>query len=1316
MRRLKIGIIFLLLITTKCFSQGPVVDLSVNIPQPIPPTPDVASLIKVGWGSANLSTGAVNANIPLYSLDMNGLSFPLNLSYSSQGVKVDDPTSRVGFGWAMNLTGVINRVVKDNPDDLATRYYPPENLSSPTLETYQFAINASSEAQGFDTEPDEYIFSFPGHSGKFVIDSSGKAVVITHDNLRISGSAKTGYFVITTTNGVKYFFGGTNFEKTLDHNLATAGAYKNNIKTAFFLYRVETPNGDFINFNYSSITTSYKTGTIQTYTKVLRNGHDDPCNICPSDDGGGTLQTIVGSVEYATKYLSSIVTSNGLTISFSYESRPDLSGDKRLKYFSVVNQDHHVLKSLRFEYYDLPGTTSNKKFFLTKIVEVPSINLEETYVDTLVYNIDYYQMEESAQPNTFSQDQFGFYNGKPNINLIPEHENLVGSIFNFADRSHQPHYAIKGMLKSIKYPTGGEEVFYYEPNMANYTAQVNTNEAFELAGGHLGGGGQYQTYTGYIEIRRNQSIKLNLHNEYVGNATKPLGARIVHYYMMKNHIDTILDFHMLADTSVQLNFQLYAGNTYTLKMLVKHNTDVIGYMQTTYDTSTVDHFYTAIATAPGLRLRQIEKKTNLGISDNIFYTYSDYRAIGYSSGSGVLSLPSYSTSAVSQMCPSPFIATQAVCRYTVFSTNTSIYAFPYDGSHFFYRKVIESNSPNFKQGGTEYTFFDPGHGESSMVVWGDLASFTSKGHYGGLNGRLSSRLVFDSLFAKVTEEEHVYELVNVPDAMVNSVSVFKKYQPLYHANAIDVSLQAFDIVKYFYRDIWVRLKEKINKQYIGNEIITSKEMYNYNSFSNVSPSFINTLNSKGDTVKVYHKFPTDYVGNATLDIMKSRNIIGTPVESESYVNQKLLTKVNTVYKNWLGADSLILPEMIQKKTGTSGTLDTEVIFEMYDNKGNLIQMITKDSIRSSFAWGYNNTLPIAQVINAKRKDFFYTSFEDEEGNSNFLEAKTGSKSRLGGYTKVLSNLTNGNYILSYWKKSGNIWTFVLANLNILSGSYTISIGETQIDELRFHPIDATMSTFTYIPFVGYLTKTDINNRTAYYEYDGLNRLSTIKDDDNNILKKVCYTYDGQLQDCSGIITYFNVTQSNSFYRNNCYDGESVMPVTFTVKDSAFRSTISQLDADAKALNYLNANGQAYANLNGICNYYNDEMTGNFIRQCAGDSTGTTVAYTVPARKHMSAISKSNANFLANNDLSANGQGYANANGNCFKACTVTNCVGNNKKCINNNCETGVAIEIDCEFDPATNKYKYWHVYQFSDNSWSTYTWYTIKPLPCPIEI
>ena len=72
-------------------------------------------------------------------------------------------------------------------------------------------------------------------------------------------------------------------------------------------------------------------------------------------------------------------------------------------------------------------------------------------------------------------------------------------------------------------------------------------------------------------------------------------------------------------------------------------------------------------------------------------------------------------------------------------------------------------------------------------------------------------------------------------------------------------------------------------------------------------------------------------------------------------------------------------------------------------------------------------------------------------------------------------------------------------------------------------------------------------------------------------------------DCSEVvITYFNTVQSGSAIKNNCTNDRVGSSFVYIVEANKYSSTISQADADQKAIDDVNANKQANANANGRC--------------------------------------------------------------------------------------------------------------------------------------
>lgn len=179
------------------------------------------------------------------------------------------------------------------------------------------------------------------------------------------------------------------------------------------------------------------------------------------------------------------------------------------------------------------------------------------------------------------------------------------------------------------------------------------------------------------------------------------------------------------------------------------------------------------------------------------------------------------------------------------------------------------------------------------------------------------------------------------------------------------------------------------------------------------------------------------------------------------------------------------------------------------------------------------------VINGQ-SDIAYTSFEsDGKGNWTFsgasvddITAPTGKKAYSlsnGGLTRSNLDVTK-TYIVSYWSKNGqqNVtgtslvtagrslgsWVYYEHTvINPSGGAISVS-GTGLIDEIRLYPSNAQMTTFTYDPLIGLTSQCDPENKIVYYEYDSFGRLNLIRDQDRNIIKKYCYNYAGQTENCN----------------------------------------------------------------------------------------------------------------------------------------------------------------------------------------------------------
>ncbi|ULQ52150.1 DUF5977 domain-containing protein [Flavihumibacter fluvii] len=186
------------------------------------------------------------------------------------------------------------------------------------------------------------------------------------------------------------------------------------------------------------------------------------------------------------------------------------------------------------------------------------------------------------------------------------------------------------------------------------------------------------------------------------------------------------------------------------------------------------------------------------------------------------------------------------------------------------------------------------------------------------------------------------------------------------------------------------------------------------------------------------------------------------------------------------------------------------------------------------------------------------------------------------------------------------------------------------------------------------------------------------------------------------LIYYNDIQTKSEITQGCSVGFKGSSKTYTVAANKYSSIISKADANAKAIFEMNANAAAYADTascvidsnpqwdwldstycltvngqlpahefakvkdinpnsstynqiswkdmgTGPCpsgTYFNAVKSQTFYKACTGGAAGSAVVYTVPPGKYSSVTSQAAADQLAQNEINANGQAYANANGTC----------------------------------------------------------------------
>jgi YD repeat-containing protein len=275
-------------------------------------SPSAASLGKYVDIPVSYHTGIPQISVPLYTITEGNLSLPISLSYHAGGIKVQEPASWVGSGWALNAGGVITRTVIGGPDERGTSAFHSLNHFSDYgynsyLKCYaSFAPNIPNravlcdesqaddiyniQAGHYDTEPDIFFFNFNGYTGKFFFSDDRTPVLVDGSDLKIeyyypfcpplpphigtggggtsTKSANIQGFVITVPSGDKYYFGITDTSpitgaepvETTFPMSADANGMPDQVYSSYYLHKVVAADGGHVvNFTYQGENYSYYT-------------------------------------------------------------------------------------------------------------------------------------------------------------------------------------------------------------------------------------------------------------------------------------------------------------------------------------------------------------------------------------------------------------------------------------------------------------------------------------------------------------------------------------------------------------------------------------------------------------------------------------------------------------------------------------------------------------------------------------------------------------------------------------------------------------------------------------------------------------------------------------------------------------------------------------------------------------------------------------------------------------------------------------------------------------------------------------------------
>jgi RHS repeat-associated protein len=501
-------LILLLSVVNLVAQESPALDDFNPAKQFLPPTPDAAAFADYVDVPVSLHTGTPNVNIPLYTLQGNGVSVPISVSYHASGIKVDQVSSWVGLGWSLNAGGMISRTVRGLPDEEDNGFMNTGNEIPDEIDIYNGAtlnfLYEVADLKNHDSQPDIFTYSFNGYSGKFVFGNDGEIVQIPHTDLKIEPIGSFLYgptFRITTPDGLVYTFGGSDAidlsrtEQSWGDNLPGGMPEEYQATpSAWHLTSIQNPvTTGTVSFVYEPYEAKYEINYTERHTTPYFSGLEyESCGGDVSNFSSYNYRRSIMSKYDEAYHLKTITTDYDAAEFTSTGVRNDLemySGTHRLEMIDIKGDAGETLKSFLFsqEFWkasqaNISGNEASKyRMYLNGIQEVPGDN-ETTQKPP--YTFSYNNGDQLPSRFSFSQDHWGYFNNKANYqNFTPNLEyfdtfyelNLSG-----ADRSADPNYSTYGLLERIDYPTGGYKEFVFEGNEIGVCQQMDIVEDVEV--------------------------------------------------------------------------------------------------------------------------------------------------------------------------------------------------------------------------------------------------------------------------------------------------------------------------------------------------------------------------------------------------------------------------------------------------------------------------------------------------------------------------------------------------------------------------------------------------------------------------------------------------------------------------------------------------------------------------------------------------------------------------------------------------------------------------------------------------------------------